>query len=63
VIFVTLAGGISSNNLWKLVYFGLGLTLMAIGIIMLLVRYCWDKVAGKKGPDDGKLQDPAPIVI
>jgi hypothetical protein len=60
VIFV-----LPDNNLWRMIYFALGGTLMVIGMFMIFVRYCWDSVkpGGKKGPDDGQLKDPAPIVI
>merc|ERR1719311_293369 len=59
VIFV-----LPENNLWRMIYFALGGTLMVIGVFMLFVRYCWDRVAPpKKGPHDGRLSDPAPIVI
>merc|ERR1719359_50648 len=54
VIFV-----LPENNLWRMIYFALGGTLMVIGLFMLFVRYCWDRVSPpKKGPHDGRLSDP-----
>jgi hypothetical protein len=47
------------NNLWKIIYFALGGTLVAVGIIMLLARYCGDRLNAKfqKQKNDGGGRD------